>query len=117
MARVGWGGSELRSIALLLAAWLGAARVGGQSGNGDAADARVYLPKAVDVAAVREALAGARRRLASPSCQALFTEFAGADGRPLAEALQALGEDGASYLGLLSFYNGDGSARCQQRQL
>jgi len=29
----------------------------------------------------------------------------------------ALGHTGASYLDLLSFYNGDGSPRCQQRQV
>ena len=80
-------------------------------------DVRVYLPAAGEVGAVREALAGARRRLESRSCQILFTDFAGTDGRPLAAALEGLGHTGASYLGLLSFYNGDGAARCQNRQL
>src|SRR5262245_6626837 len=77
----------------------------------------VHLPKAVEVTAIREALAGARRRLANESCQRLFTEFADGNGRSLASTLDALGETGASYLALLSFDNGDGRALCQQRQV
>jgi len=38
---------------------------------------RIYLPKAVDVAGVNAALAGARRRLAGASCQALHTQRIG----------------------------------------
>jgi len=82
-----------------------------------AVDVRVYLPGAGDVGAVKAALAGARRRLESGSCQILFTEFAGGDGRPLAASLEGLGQTGASYLSLLSFYNGDGAPRCQDSLL
>jgi hypothetical protein len=77
----------------------------------------VHLPRAVDVTAIREALDGARRRLANETCQRLFTEFADESGRPLAIALDGLGETGASYLGRLSFENGDGRPRCEQRQV
>jgi hypothetical protein len=82
-----------------------------------ATDLRVYLPGSADVAAVSRALAGARRRLAAPTCQELFWEFQGSDGRPLTAALETLGQTGASYLGFLSFYNGDGAAPCYNRQL
>ena len=77
----------------------------------------VHLPRAVDATAIREALAGARRRLANESCRRLFTEFADESGRPLASTLDGLGETGASYLGRLSFENGDGRPRCEQRQV
>jgi hypothetical protein len=107
----------VRSIGSLLLALFLPSAARAESATADPPNPRVYLPKAVDVAGVNAALAGARQRLASESCQGLFTEFVGADGRPLAEALDALGQTGASYLGLLSFYNGDGAPRCQQREL
>src|SRR5262245_31673146 len=92
--------SQAAVIAFLLASFpaLGAER----EPAGPPTDIRVYLPGAADVAAVRAALAGARRRLADPACQGLFAEFEGADGRPLAEVLETVGETGASYFDLLS---------------
>lgn len=101
----------------VLTGLLGPAPARAASATVDPPNPRIYLPKAVDVAGVNAALAGARRRLASVSCQGLFREFADEAGRPLAETLDALGHTGASYLDLLSFYNGDGAARCQQRDL
>jgi hypothetical protein len=106
-----------RLVAPLLVALVVPAGARAESATAGPPNPRIYLPKSVDVAGVNAALAGARRRLASASCQGLFAEFADKDGRPLAETLDALGHTGASYLGLLSFYNGDGAARCQQREL
>src|SRR5262245_38799866 len=107
----------VRLIVALLTGLLVPAPVRAESATVDPPNPRVYLPRTVDVAALNKALAGARRRFARESCQGLFTEFADKDGRPLAETLDALGQTGASYLGLLSFYNGDGAPRCQQRDL
>jgi hypothetical protein len=78
---------------------------------------RIHLPASADVAAVRQALADARSRLAASACQGLFTEFAGQDGRPLAAVLEGRGETGASYLDWLIFYDGAGAEPCWNRQL
>src|SRR5262249_54717141 len=112
------GGRELPSWAAVLVLLLVPASARTETPRVDpTADPRVYLPAAIDVVAVKEALAGARRRLAAASCQGLFTEFADQGGRPLAENLEVLGQTGASYLGLLSFYNGDGKPLCERRQV
>jgi hypothetical protein len=92
----------------------------GAAGGGPiegAPDFRVYFTGAADVAVVKRALANVRSRLSSPSCQGVFTEFEGSDGRPLTAVLQALGQTGVSYLDLLSFYDGGAAAPCQSRQL
>jgi hypothetical protein len=58
-------------------------------------------------------MAGARRRLAEPECQALFTDFADRNGRTLAAVLQASGWTPVEYLDLLVFVDANISADCR----
>ena len=78
---------------------------------------RIYLPAGVDIAAVRQAMADARSRLAAPACQEVFSEFDGQDGRSLATVLASRNETGAGYLDWLSFYDGASAPPCLNRQL
>jgi len=74
---------------------------------------RSLVPPGAGLAALRRAVTGAHRRLERPDCQRLFTEFADASGRPLQEKLDALGQTGASYLGLLLFADASGRPHCK----
>ena len=62
--------------------------------------------------AVHSAIEGAFRRLASPACGQIFTDFTDAYGRTLQENLDATGQTGQSYLGLLRYADGAGQAPC-----
>lgn len=62
---------------------------------------------------VTDALDGAARRLATPQCQRLFTDFADSTGRPLSEALQVLGKAASESLAAFYFVDGDGAAQCR----
>lgn len=62
--------------------------------------------------AVHAALLEASRRLAQPGCARIFSEYADASGRKLQDNLDALGQTGAGYLGLIVFVDGYGLARC-----
>jgi hypothetical protein len=64
-------------------------------------------------AALRKAVLGARRQLERPDCQGLFSEFTDASGRPLQEKLDALGQTGPSYLGLILFADGSNRPHCK----
>jgi hypothetical protein len=85
--------------------------------SAQAADAPAF--KSVRIAApfsagtVERALVGARRRLAQPSCQRIFSEFADKNGRPLVEALEEKGTSGPEHLGTLFFYDGSEEPQCQ----
>ena len=57
---------------------------------------------------------GARQRLSRPECQQLFSEFKDAAGRTLQENLNAHGQTGAGYLGLILFADGVTTRRCKQ---
>jgi hypothetical protein len=62
--------------------------------------------------AVHSAIEGAFRRLASPACAQVFTDFTDAHGRTLRENLDATGEPAQRYLGLLRYADGSGQAPC-----
>jgi hypothetical protein len=64
-------------------------------------------------AAVRKALLGAFDRLGDARCQAIFADFKDASGQRLQEKLDALGETGQSYLGLVLFYEGSDQRACR----
>ena len=68
----------------------------------------VGKPKVV----VLNILAGSARRLGRPSCQALFTDFADAAGRPLAAVLAARNQTPTDFLSQLYFVRGDDSQGC-----
>ena len=57
----------------------------------------------------------ARRRLARPECQALFTDFVDRDGHTLAAILGESGRTAAEYLGDLYFVEANTSAQCRRR--
>src|SRR5262245_46920816 len=61
---------------------------------------------------VRDAIAGAVRRLVKPECQKLFDDFEDSDGRPLAEILRTLRTTPSQFLTGLYFVDGDGSSQC-----
>jgi hypothetical protein len=72
------------------------------------------LPASAGGAALHWAVVGAHRRLEQPACQRLFAEFTDASNRTLQENLDALGETGASYLGLIRFADGTDRPRCKK---
>jgi hypothetical protein len=70
---------------------------------------RLYSPYAMTV---DRALKGARRRLAHPGCQRIFSDFHDAAGRPLQDGLERLNATGEGFLGALLFYDGTPGERC-----
>jgi hypothetical protein len=74
---------------------------------------RSQVPPGNGLAALRTAVMGARRRLEQPECQRLFTEFTDASGRPLQENLDALGQTGAGFLGLILFADASARPHCK----
>jgi hypothetical protein len=62
--------------------------------------------------AVERAVLDASRRLATASCQKVFSDFVDASGTPLQASLDALGETAQAYLGRLLFYDGSSHTRC-----
>lgn len=66
-------------------------------------------------ALVKFAVEGASDRLADPACQRLFGEFTDLEGRPLAENLAALGDDGRSFLTRLLIYDAGDHDLCRTR--
>jgi hypothetical protein len=73
---------------------------------------RNYIPPGPGHTALRRAIVGARLRLERPECRRLFAEFADANGRPLQQNLDALGQTGVGYLGLIVFADASDSKRC-----
>lgn len=68
-------------------------------------------------AALERAAAGALRRLESPECRRIFSDFRDQQGRPLQEKLDALGQTGASYLrSRMWFVEASGSRACQSSE-
>lgn len=59
---------------------------------------RTALEKEAERHALRRALSGAARRLERPVCQRIFLDFKDASGHRLQEGLDALGQNGASFL-------------------
>jgi hypothetical protein len=65
--------------------------------------------------AVRNALAGATRRLLRARCHEVFADFSDAEGRSLQQNLLLLGETGGSYIeNRMMFYDGKEKGRCSQ---
>jgi hypothetical protein len=62
---------------------------------------------------VNDALKGAIRRLARPSCQLVFTDFDDPVVQPLSNALAVLGKTPEEFLAVLYFVEGDGSNQCR----
>ena len=62
--------------------------------------------------AVHAAIGGAFRRLASPGCRQVFSDFTDENGRTLLENLEATGQTAQGYLGLLRYADGAGQAPC-----
>jgi hypothetical protein len=62
---------------------------------------------------VRLALEGAGRRLASPECQKLFTDFRDPAGHALSDTIAAWGKTPRQALATLGFVDGDESLRCR----
>jgi hypothetical protein len=71
------------------------------------------MPPGAGLKALRQAVAGARRRLDRPECQGLFAELRDASGRPLQEGLDALGQTPSTYLGLVLFADASQRAHCR----
>jgi hypothetical protein len=63
-------------------------------------------------AAVERALAGAARRLESPTCRRIFSDFRDASGTPLQSRLDALGLAAPDYLSFFVFADGFGRRSC-----
>jgi hypothetical protein len=67
------------------------------------------------ISAANDAFALAVRKLESPGCQRIFTDFRDGAGRPLQARLDALDRTGASFLKILRFANGERLQPCQSR--
>jgi len=73
----------------------------------------VHLANAGAQEAVRRAVAGARDRLRRPDCLRVLTDFQDAEGRPLADVLQASGLSAPDYLvQRVRFLDGDDGQAC-----
>lgn len=60
------------------------------------------------------AIAGAFRRLASPKCQEVFSDFTDRDGRTLRQKLRATEQTAPNYLALLRYTDGRGQPLCDR---
>lgn len=80
---------------------------------GDDPGPKVSLSSRAAEAAVRNAVRGARARVARSRCRRLFSEFKDATGRTLQQALDAHGQTPAGYLGLILFADGQDLPQCR----
>jgi hypothetical protein len=69
-----------------------------------------------DAGQVEAARGGAMRRLRSPECQRVLTDFADGLGRPLSERLSTFGVPPDVYLSRLAFLDGSRHPRCASGQ-
>jgi hypothetical protein len=107
---------KLAALAVLLASLTGAPAVAA-----DAVAAPATIRNQVECpmtrAALERAADGALRRLESPECQRVFSDFRDAEGRVLQEKLEALGQTGAGYLrSRMWFAEASGSRACQSSE-
>jgi hypothetical protein len=77
-----------------------------------APEPRIRIQRKALAEHVRQAAAGAARRLGDSQCQGVFADFNDSDGVPLQQKLEALGQTAPDWLGLLYFRDGYGLARC-----
>jgi hypothetical protein len=66
---------------------------------------------------VIDAVRGAIRRVSTPRCQAVFTDFTDAAGRPLAANLSASAKTAGEYLAELRFADGSSMRACEAEQV
>jgi len=66
------------------------------------------------IRAVTLAVREASRRLDSPQCRQVFSDFSDAFGARLATNLEALRQSGPGYLRWLVFFNGDRESACER---
>jgi hypothetical protein len=106
----------LAALAVLLGSLTGASAIAGDAAAAPASIRnRVGCP--MTRAALDRAATGALRRLESPGCQQVFSDFKDAQDRVLREKLEALGETGASYLrSRMWFVEASGSRACQSSE-
>jgi hypothetical protein len=81
-------------------------------GGGPESSLRTTLSMKWEILAFRRAAAGALRRLSTPKCRKLFSEFKDASGRTLQDELDALGQTPASFMGSVLFADGRGERPC-----
>jgi hypothetical protein len=74
---------------------------------------QVLIEDAFTRSALLWALEDAAERLAQPKCQAVLSDFAAQDGRPLHEKLEPTGATPADYLRHVWFRDGSGVGKCQ----
>jgi hypothetical protein len=74
---------------------------------------RVRIPDGVTAAALRRAIEQARRRLESPSCRELLSDFTDGSGRTLQAVLAEAGQSPEQYVQELFFYDGASHRRCR----
>lgn len=104
---------------VLLAAGSGSAQdsMASIEGAAPASSMRTTLQVEREIRAFRRAMAGALRRLESPKCQRLFSEFRDRSGRTLTEGLDALGQTPASFMGWVLFADGRDERLCGDRNV
>jgi hypothetical protein len=102
------------SLALVAAAGWASAQdsTASTEGAGPQLSLRTTLSVKREILAFRRAAAGAIRRLSTPRCRELFSEFKDASGRTLQEELDALGQTPASFMGWVLFADGRGERPC-----
>ncbi len=83
-----------------------------QAGNGCVANARMGDPE-ID-GSLRQVIGRVARRLASPACQQVLSDFTDPAGRLLRSRLDELGLTPEAYLNWLFFYDGSSSSRCSR---
>ena len=82
--------------------------------HGEEAGDLVRVGNGLTALAVRSAIQGAARRLGSPSCGKLLTEFTDREGRTLQSNLVARGLTAEAHLRGLMFYDGVRLSRCER---
>jgi Lysine-specific metallo-endopeptidase len=102
----------LIGVGLLVLGLHGAGAEPGEVRPGNEGAFLVRLKRSGDGFVVRQAVRGAHRRLADPSCQEVFSDFTESSGRRLQEVLDERGETGQSHLQRLYFYDGVDARRC-----
>ncbi|HET8646825.1 MAG TPA: hypothetical protein VFO85_15125 [Vicinamibacteria bacterium] len=75
---------------------------------------RVAIRDSALEASVKQAVAGARRRMEQKACAGLLSDLEDEDGRPLDARVAALRTTAPDYVELVHFRDGSGVARCQR---
>jgi hypothetical protein len=94
----GWRFQLEATLALLLLA-------GAPAAPADSLDPPISVGKGLD-ATVSAAVRSASRKLESPACRMIFSDFEDGHGHTLQENLDALGQTGGGYLGWMIFHSG-----------